>query len=125
MNLLFDSHAFLWWITDDARFPTTLRRSLVSGSSAAWVSVASIWELEMKRANGKLTVDTDLVEEAAAAGFEGLPITFEHGVAAAWLPAHHRDPFDRMLVAQARLEGLTLVSRDPHIRRYDVPTLWD
>ena len=84
-----------------------------------------MWELEIKRAAGKLQLGVNVAEDIQAAGFSPLPISFEHAMAAARLPLHHRDPFDRMLVAQARLEGLTLVTKDVELGRYDVRVLWE
>ncbi len=88
-----------------------------------FASAASIWEIEIKRAQGKLEVPGTFISLVERSGFESLPISFEHAVGAGRLPPHHRDPFDRMLVAQARLESLTLATSDPAIRRYDVATL--
>ncbi len=87
------------------------------------MSAASIWELEIKRAAGRLRFTVDLVEESERAGFAAMPILPEHGVAAARLPLHHRDPFDRVLIAQAQLEGLTIVTRDPRFAPYSVATM--
>jgi PIN domain nuclease of toxin-antitoxin system len=87
------------------------------------VSAASIWEIEIKRATGRLTAPDDVGERALEEGYEPLPISFEHALAAGRLPAFHRDPFDRMLVAQARVEGLTLATSDPEIARYDITGL--
>ena len=123
MTLLLDSHAVLWFTTEDPRLPRHAIDQL--NARGGTVSAASIWELELKQAAGKLRIDADLAERVLASGFRSLPITFEHAAAAARLPILHRDPFDRMLVAQARLEGLTLVTSDVRIRQYDVPVLWD
>jgi PIN domain nuclease of toxin-antitoxin system len=87
------------------------------------VSVASVWEAEIKAATGKLLLTADLEAEPAQRGFRSLDITTAHARAAARLPMHHSDPFDRMLVAQAQLEGLTIVSRDPVFERYAVSVL--
>jgi PIN domain nuclease of toxin-antitoxin system len=87
-----------------------------------FVSAASIWEIEIKQAQGRLTVPADLLSLIEQTGFDALAVTFEHAVEAARLPLLHRDPFDRMLVAQARIEGLTLASADRELARYDVPT---
>jgi PIN domain nuclease of toxin-antitoxin system len=87
------------------------------------VSAVSVWEAEIKVELGKLRVGFDLEQAPVTHGFEPLAITFAHAVAAARLPVHHRDPFDRMLVAQAQLEDLTLVTRDPVFGGYDVPLL--
>jgi PIN domain nuclease of toxin-antitoxin system len=95
----------------------------VSRENDVSVSAASVWEVGIKRALGKLQVPRDVLRALRDAGFEALPITWDHGLAAASLPPHHRDPFDRMLVAQARLEGLTLVTRDPIFAVYGVPVL--
>ena len=87
------------------------------------VSAVSPWELEIKRATGRLKAPGDLLERLRDLGFVPLAITLEHGVAAGQLPLHHRDPFDRMLIAQAQLEGLTIVTSDPHFEPYAVATL--
>lgn len=87
------------------------------------VSAASVWELELKIAQGKLESDAELLEEVRRVGYRVLAIAGEHAVVAARLPLHHRDPFDRMLVAQAQLEGLTIVTRDPRFEPYSVATL--
>ena len=89
------------------------------------MSAVSIWELEIKRALGRLRAEDDLAERALASGLEPLPVTLEHAVAAGRLPLHHHDPFDRMLVAQARVEGLVLATRDRQLQQYDVRILWD
>jgi PIN domain nuclease of toxin-antitoxin system len=86
-----------------------------------YVSAASIWEVEIKRAVGRLRAPEDLTARVDDSGYERLPITFEHAREAGRLPLHHRDPFDRVLVAQARLDGLTLMTADQRLARYDVP----
>jgi PIN domain nuclease of toxin-antitoxin system len=87
------------------------------------VSAASTWELAIKSALGKLRLPADVASAIRAAGFDELEVTIDHGMTAGELPLHHRDPFDRMLVAQARLEGLTIVTRDPSFEPYGVPLL--
>jgi PIN domain nuclease of toxin-antitoxin system len=87
------------------------------------VSAASIWEIEIKLASGKLKIEVELLDEVVRVGYSLLPIISQHGVAAARLPVHHRDPFDRMLIAQAQLEGLTIVTRDPRFAPYSVATM--
>lgn len=87
------------------------------------MSAATIWELEIKRSLGRLQVEADLSEYCERSGFRELPVRFEHARAVAGLPLHHRDPFDRMLVAQATVESLTIATADAEIRRYDVATL--
>jgi len=88
-----------------------------------FVSAVTPWEIEIKRASRGLRAPADLASEFRRAGFTPLPVTWEHGLAAGALPPLHRDPFDRMLVAQARLEGLTIVTRDERVAAYDVPVL--
>jgi PIN domain nuclease of toxin-antitoxin system len=87
------------------------------------VSAASIWEIEIKQASGKLRIDVELLDEVTAVGYPILAILGQHGVAAARLPLHHRDPFDRMLIAQAQAEALTIVTRDPRFAPYSVATM--
>lgn len=125
MRLLLDSHAFLWWLADDSRLKDVARREISDPESLVFVSAATIWELTIKAALGRLeSGDTDLVEEIAENGFVELSITARHAEKAGRLPRHHDDPFDRMLVAQAMVEGLTCVTRDPEFSKYAVPTLW-
>ena len=123
MRLLLDTHAFLWWATDDPQLRTEARAAIASPDSFVAISAAVAWELEIKRARNKLEAPPDLHEQLARHRFDELPITIEHALRAAALPHHHGDPFDRMLVAQAQLEGLTIVTRDRKISSYDVPTL--
>lgn len=122
MRLLLDTHVLIWWLT---RRPVAAQATEAIGDATTevLVSAASIWEAEIKAASGKLELRTDLGGQARENAFTELPVNFEHAIAAARLPRHHRDPFDRMLIAQARLEGLTLVTRDPAFRAYDVPVL--
>lgn len=106
------------------RLSVAARDVLSAGVVPAYVSAASIWEIAIKRASGKLRVPDDLLEKVAAARFGELGVSFKHANLAGSLPAHHGDPFDRMLVAQAQSEGLTLVTSDARIAAYDVPVLW-
>ena len=92
-------------------------------AESVWVSAASVWETQIKASLGKLEPPTGLIELVDESGFERLPITFEHASEVGTLPLHHRDPFDRMLVAQARLEGMTLATADATLASYDVPLL--
>ncbi len=123
MRLLLDTHVLLWALTDDRRLAPEIRAAIVDGKTEVLVSAASAWEITVKRALGKLRAPDDLPGQVAAARFESLDISVEHALAVGELPDHHRDPFDRMLVAQARVEGLTVVTNDPWIRRYDVAVL--
>jgi PIN domain nuclease of toxin-antitoxin system len=124
VKLLLDSHAFLWWLAEDPKLKAEARQVMADPSSIVHVSAASIWELSIKAALGKLDLDgADLVEEIEANGFVELPILARHSLAAANLPRHHEDPFDRMLIAQAQIEGLTIVTRDSAFRAYGVGLL--
>ena len=124
MRLLLDTQAFLWWLQDHPRLGREARRLISDRRSIVHVSAASIWELSIKKALGKLRVDrSDLPDEIGASGFVELPITSQHAWRADSLPRHPDDPFDRMLIAQAQLEELTLVSHDLALEKYGVPVL--
>lgn len=124
MKLLLDSHAFLWWLIDNPRLTAMARRVMADSSSAVYVSAATVWELSVKAALGRLDLgDLDLADEIEANDFIDLPIAARHGAAAARLPRHHADPFDRVLIAQAELEGLTIVTRDAAFNAYGVAIL--
>lgn len=122
--LLLDTHALLWSVGDTDRLSSTAREILSAGVVPAYVSVASVWEIAIKRASGKLKAPDDLLEQIAVAKFGELGITFKHAMLAGALPPHHRDPFDRMLVAQAQSGNMTLVTNDSRIAAYDVTVLW-
>ncbi len=121
---MLDTHALLWWLAADARLSAMAREVIEHGSTAVLYSAASIWEIAIKRAAGKLTAPDDLVDAVEADGFVELPIAARHAAVAGALPLHHRDPFDRMIVAQALLEGLTVLTSDERIRGYGVPVIW-
>lgn len=122
MSLLLDTHVILWWLLDDAALSDEIKDSL-DHEPDVYVSSATIWEVAIKQAMGKLNAPADLPERIRGSGFRELAISFEHAQAAGRLPLIHRDPFDRMLVAQALCEGLTLVTRDRWCVEYDVPVL--
>ena len=125
MKLLLDSHAYLWWLLDDRRLPGPARTAIADPESLLHVSAATIWELSIKAALGRLELrGCDLVAEIAANGFVELPLRAAHARAAGALPRHHDDPFDRALIAQALAHGLTCVTRDPVFTTYGVRTLW-
>ncbi|WP_038055083.1 type II toxin-antitoxin system VapC family toxin [Thermus amyloliquefaciens] len=117
MNLLLDSHILLWWLSDDERLTRKARR-LIQKADRVFVSAATTWELAVKASLGKLRMPEGLLEVVEEEGFTHLPITPEHAMAVLSLPWHHRDPFDRMLVAQAMVEGLRLVSADEGLLPY-------
>ena len=124
MRLLLDTHAFLWWLNDDSNLGDAARAAISSSSSTVWISAATIWEISIKRTLGKLKVNMDgLMLGIPASGFIELPISAQHGLVAGDLPRHHNDPFDRMLIAQAQMEELTLVTRDSAFKAYGIRTL--
>lgn len=123
MRLLLDTHALLWWLADDPKLAPEAVATIGKRSTAVLVSAASAWEIAIKQALAKLEAPSDLENQLELNGFEPLPITVAHAYAAGTLPRHHDDPFDRMLVAQAMAEGLTIVTRDERIARYPVPIL--
>ncbi|MBC6448882.1 type II toxin-antitoxin system VapC family toxin [Actinokineospora xionganensis] len=122
MRLLLDSHVVLWWLTGDPGLSDEVR-DLIAEEAEVYVSTASVWELGIKQESGKLTSPERLPETVMDAGFRTLPITAAHAIKAVRLPMIHRDPFDRVLIAQAMVEELTLITCDAHIKRYDVPVL--
>ena len=118
MRVLLDTHVLLWAVLNDARLTSAQVRAISEGE--VYLSSASVWEVGIKRAIGKLDVPENLFEIAVDAGCRPLPISWIHAEAAAALPPHHSDPFDRMLVAQARCERLSLASSDGQFGAYDV-----
>jgi PIN domain nuclease of toxin-antitoxin system len=122
MSLLLDTHVVLWWMTDDPTLADEVK-DMLDDESFVYVSAATLWEVGIKQSLGKLLEPATLPEEINSSGFRRLPISMEHAMVAARLPALHQDPFDRMLIAQARCEGLALVTRDAQIQRYDVDLL--
>lgn len=122
-RLLLDTHAFLWWLTDDARLGPAAREAISDERNRVYVSAATGWEIAIKRADGKLSAGEELDALVEQEGFEHLPITFFHGEQAGALQSLHADPFDRMLIAQAQAEGVVLVTADERIPRYGVRTL--
>lgn len=125
MNLLLDAHAFLWWLDAAQELSVQARAAIADPSNMVQVSAATIWEIEIKRALGRLDVgDADLVAEIQVNRFAELPVAARHAEVAARLPPHHTDPFDRMLVAQTQVEGLVCVTRDPAFARYGIACLW-
>lgn len=121
MRLLLDSHVLLWLLTDSLPAATTDR--LVDERNELLISAVSIWELEVKRVKGTLVAPEDLLPRAERAGVRFVDLTASAALAAARLPLHHRDPFDRLLVAQAQSEAATLVTHDARIGAYDVPVM--
>jgi PIN domain nuclease of toxin-antitoxin system len=121
--LLLDTHTFLWWRGAPEKLERVARER-IAHAELVFVSAASAWEAAIKIGLGRLSLPEPFEAGVAASGFEPLPITFEHATRAAELPPHHRDPFDRMLIAQAQVERLILVTRDRQLERYSLPILW-
>jgi PIN domain nuclease of toxin-antitoxin system len=128
MQLLLDTHAFLWWLAGDEALPASARKSIADERIDVFVSAASAWEIATKHRIGKLagvgSIVADLDATIASQGFVGLPISLRHGQAAGSLPGPHRDPFDRMLIVQAMLEDFVLVSNELAFDAYGVKRLW-
>lgn len=124
MRLLLDSHVLFWSLAERRRLTPPVRAEINNIENEVYVSVASAWELAIKAALGRLRLPGNLEKIVAASGFQKLEISFAHAAAAGALPQHHKDPFDRMLIAQARSESLTLVSRDRQFSPYGVSMLW-
>jgi PIN domain nuclease of toxin-antitoxin system len=128
MRLLLDTHAFLWWIADDARLSKRARSAIATRRDECFVSIASCWEIAIKVSLEKLKleapVDRFIPEQLAINSFSLLPIEFAHVARVARLPFYHRDPFDRLLAAQGVIDDLPVVSADPIFRRYGVKRLW-
>jgi PIN domain nuclease of toxin-antitoxin system len=128
MRLLLDTHVLLWWHDQPAHLTETAYNAINDLGSDVFISVVNGWEIQIKAQLGKLTLPKPLrvllQEEQATNGFRLLPVTIEHIYALDSFPLHHRDPFDRLLIAQAYREGLTLVTHDPKLSPYSISLLW-
>ena len=128
MRLLLDSHTVIWWFTGDRRLPPTTREAISEQTNEKFVSAVSAWEIATKYRLGKLPMVSALVNDfrrrVASQGFEELPLSVSDGIRAGSLPGPHRDPFDRMLIAQAMTEDLVLVSNEALFDSYGVQRLW-
>jgi PIN domain nuclease of toxin-antitoxin system len=123
VRVLIDTHIFLWWDRQLRSLSRPLRAAIADEANDIFVSAASIWELAIKRAIGKLSFSRSIVDAASEFGFEILPVTGSHAEHAGGLPRHHNDPFDRLLIAQAHLEGMVLGTQDRLMRPYGVAML--
>lgn len=123
MKVLLDTHILLWWLADDEQLPAQAAATIADPDTEIVVSAATAWEISIKQAAGRLDAPEDLLDAVAANDFGTLAITADHAVAAGGLPSHHADPFDRMLIAQARIEGFTFVSVDSRFSDYEVDLL--
>ncbi|WP_457629816.1 type II toxin-antitoxin system VapC family toxin [Oceanithermus sp.] len=127
-RLLLDTHAFLWWIADDPRLSPAARKAIADGANEVYLSAVSVWEMVIKMDLGRLEFPEDtksfLAQQLQQNAFRPLAMTLPHALGVRRLPLLHKDPFDRLLVAQARHEGLELVSGDAAVRRYPVEVIW-
>ena len=128
MKLLLDTHTFLWWITDDPRLSSRVQSLIADKTNELWLSVASAWEIAIKAQLGRLRLPDDapqfVITQLALNAIQTLPIQRRHALHVYKLPLHHRDPFDRLLVAQSKIENLPLVTADAQINEYAVDTVW-
>jgi PIN domain nuclease of toxin-antitoxin system len=125
--VLLDSHALLWWLENDARLSDGAREVIENPANQMLVSAGSLWEIAIKHNSGKLKAPNlvnNFQKELDEEGFVELPILAKHAIRAALLPAHHRDPFDRLLVAQAEIENASIVSRDSKFDEYGIHRIW-
>lgn len=123
MNLLLDTHVLLWWLNGHPSLSKKSQTAIADGKNLVFVSAVVVWEIRIKEALGKLEIPRNFKRVLESQPFEMLDITVEHAHAVRDLPVHHRDPFDRMLVAQAKIEGFTLVTHDVHLKKYKVSLL--
>jgi PIN domain nuclease of toxin-antitoxin system len=127
LNLLLDTHAFVWWLDDNPKLGGAAREAIADPASVVWVSAASVWEIAIKTSLGRLRLarfaEVQLPREIARNGFQPLSISAEHALRAGALPRHHSDPFDRMLIAQAQMERLQIVTADRRFSEYKVLTI--
>jgi PIN domain nuclease of toxin-antitoxin system len=124
LKLLLDTHAALWFLSGDDRLSENARRHLTDDTNRVLLSAAVVWEIAIKRSLGKLVVPDEYLSLLLGAGVQPLAVSVEHASAVEHLPPHHRDPFDRMLVSQATIDGGALISRDDALRPYDVTLIW-
>ena len=127
MRLLVDTHAFLWFVSGDSKLSRTARRALEAPNVQLHLSAASVWEIAIKSSLGRVTLPapvTQYVADKAQTGLHLLPVEWAHAAAVEHLPFHHRDPIDRLLVAQAQAERLPVVTRDRIFRQYGITVIW-
>jgi PIN domain nuclease of toxin-antitoxin system len=123
VNLLLDTRVLLWWLGDDPQLGQAAREVIAQPDNLVFMSAVSVWEIVVKKSVGKLDVPDELQEVLDSQPFHYLDMTAEHAFKVGELPLHHRDPFDRLLIAQSLVDGLTLVTGDSNIKKYDVPVL--
>ena len=128
MKVLLDTHTFLWWITDHPKLSSRVREIIGDGNNELFVSAASGWEIAIKAQLGRLQLPDEpqrfILEQLSLNAIQSLPIQISHALHVFSLPNHHRDPFDRILISQAQLEGLPILTADPQIALYPVEVIW-
>jgi PIN domain nuclease of toxin-antitoxin system len=128
VRLLLDTHALLWWYSDDPALPQSCRKLIAQSDSSVFVSAVSAWEISTKFRRGRLSSASELVQDFGGyldqEGFLSLPVSYDHGIRAGMLPGPHQDPFDRMLIAQAEIEKLFIVSNEKIFDQYGVRRVW-
>lgn len=128
MRALLDTHTFIWWANDDPSLTSGARSAIGDSANEIFFSAVSTWEMAIKIAIGKLTLAVPLnsfvLSQTSQYQFKPLPITYDHTYQVQFLPQYHRDPFDRLLIAQALVENLVILTRDPQFPLYGIPTLW-
>jgi PIN domain nuclease of toxin-antitoxin system len=124
LKLLLDTHAALWWLADDARVSDRAAEAVVDDRNQVFLSAVVVWEVAIKRSLGKLEAPADIAEALVGAGAQPLPVALSHAAAVERLPWHHRDPFDRLLIAQALDESASIVTADERLAAYEVQLVW-
>jgi len=128
MKVLLDTHTFLWWITDDPKLSLRVRGIISDGENEIFISAATGWEIAIKAQIGRLKLPDEprlfILEQLKINGMKSLPIEMRHALHISTLPIHHQDPFDRILIAQAQMEELPVLSADPQFWKYDVTIIW-
>jgi|MudIll2142460700_1097286.scaffolds.fasta_scaffold49214_2 PIN domain nuclease of toxin-antitoxin system len=128
MKVLLDTHTFLWWITDDPKLSLRVRGIISEGENEIFISAATGWEIAIKSQIGRLKLPDEpqrfILEQMKINGMKSLPIEMRHALHVSTLPTYHQDPFDRILIAQAQMEDLPVLSADPEIGKYEVTIIW-
>ena len=128
MNVLLDTHAFLWWVIDDPQLSDTARATIADPNNTIYISVVSAWEIIIKQRTGKLSLpeppETYIPSRLASNRFSSLPVQMQHVLQIASLPDYHRDPFDRLLIAQSQIEQIPIITVDQTIIQYSVSIIW-
>ena len=124
MKLILDTHAALWWLSGDDRFGAAAEAEITDSTNQVLLSAVVVWEVSIKRSLGKLEAPGDLAAALIAGGAQPLPVGLDHAAVVEGLPWHHRDPFDRLLIAQATVERAAIVSADEMLRGYEVRVVW-